>query len=69
MCVCVFSIVAVHPEGMGRYYALADTSYYTTFSPVQKPTVRPARALLKTMLIIGKTPLAQGDDGNGSATP
>ena len=46
--------MAMHPEGMGRYYALADTSYYTTFSPVQKPTVRPARPFSDTMLNIEK---------------
>lgn len=47
---CVSSILAMHPKGIGRYYALANTSYYATLSLVQKPTVRPARPLPNTML-------------------
>ena len=68
VCVCVCSIVAMHPEGMGRYYALAITSYYTTFSPVQKPTVRPARLLSNTMLNIGKTNIKGGNTAPYSAS-
>ncbi|PVH90246.1 hypothetical protein DM02DRAFT_58571 [Periconia macrospinosa] len=52
--VCVCSIMAMHPEGMGRSYALADTSHYSTFSPVQMPTVRLARPLRNSMLNVGK---------------
>jgi hypothetical protein len=50
--VCVSSIVAIHPKGMGRYYALANTSYCTIFSPVQKPTVRSARPLTQLAIVL-----------------
>lgn len=42
VCACVSSIMAMHPKGMGRYYTLADTSYYTTFSPVAPWTMQVA---------------------------
>ena len=49
----VCSIMAMHPVDMGRYYAPLYTLLFTTLSPIQKPTMRPAYPLSNAMLNIG----------------
>ena len=53
VCMYVDSIMAVHPEGMGRYSAPARYILLPASAPVQKPTVRPAYPLSNAMLNIG----------------
>lgn len=51
--VCVISIMAMHPEGMGCYNTPARYILPPASTPFQKPTMRPAYPLSNAMLNIG----------------
>ena len=46
----VYSIMAMHPWGMGRYEELAKYILLLVLAPVQRPTMRAAYPLFNTML-------------------
>jgi hypothetical protein len=50
VCMYVYSIMAVHPWGMGRYEELAKYIVAKVLAPVQRPTMRAAYPLLNAML-------------------
>ena len=46
--------MAMHPEGMSRYSALARYILLPASAPIHKPTMRPAYLLSNAMFNIGK---------------